>query len=68
MHSKSKTFLKYFKSDSKSLSKSSKLNFEVLTESFFNLILYFQLTIKGKKVADFSEQRSRRVLLVVGAY
>ena len=68
MYSKSKTFLKYFKSETKSLSKSSKLNFEVLTESFFNLILYFQLPIERKKVADFSEQSSRRVLLVVGAY
>ena len=39
-----------------------------MTESIINFIRYFQLPIKGKKVADSSKQSSRRVSSVVGDY
>ena len=69
MHSKSQPFLKYFKSEAKSLSRSSKLKFNL---SFWqNLSLINTLcpaSNLGEKVADFSEQSSRCVLSVVVAY
>ena len=41
MHSKSQTFLKYFKSEAKSLSRSSILNFNISLDGiFFNLIFF----------------------------
>ena len=65
MHFMSQFFLKYFKSESKILSRSSKLNFNISFDRiFFNLIL--PASILGEKVADFSDQSSRHVLSVVG--
>ena len=58
MCSKTQSFHK-FKIEAESMFKSSKLTFNLSFDRIFiNLILHSPLPIKGKKVADFSEQCS----------
>ena len=69
MHSRSQNFLKYFKSEANSLSRSSKLNFNIpFDRIFLSFNTLFPASNLGEKVADFSEQSNRRVLSVVGDY
>ena len=62
MYSKSQTFLKYFKSEAKSLSRSSKLNFNI---GYDRIFLQFNTLFPTSNLGGKS---SRRVLQVVGAY
>ena len=69
MHGKSQLFFNILKLKPKDcLGPANWIQISVLTEFIFNFILYFQLPIKEKKVANSSKQSSRRVSSVVGDY
>ena len=55
MHSKFQTFLKYFKYEAKSLSRSSKLNFNKSFDRIFLLIFYYFISSSNKELTSPSK-------------